>query len=306
MPLFHRPRRTEDAALRIRLANSPQSLLSPLRLLAALVLGTAVVATPIALPRPTSAQPVAAQFAVLGVTGSADRAFTVPTETAITGTTIYGAPQTTSLRVKVAVANLRAEPRTSARRVARLARGTTLKLLKREGNWYQVRTSGGKTGWISVTLVSNTATPSRQTTASSPLATITIPDNEGTEFGRTIAQLALPLVGRAYRYGGAGPNAFDCSGLTSYVYRQAGISIPRSSRAQYAMGGQRISNMADLQPGDLVFFANTARRGISHAAIYVGGGQMVTANTPRQGVQLSRITDRYWRSHWAGGLRLGQ
>jgi cell wall-associated NlpC family hydrolase len=62
--------------------------------------------------------------------------------------------------------------------------------------------------------------------------------------------------------------------------------------------------MSDLKPGDLVYYKNTAGRGITHAAIYVGNGMMVTANSPRQGVRLSSIYDSYWRSHWAGGLRV--
>jgi cell wall-associated NlpC family hydrolase len=99
---------------------------------------------------------------------------------------------------------------------------------------------------------------------------------------------------------------FDCSGLTLYVYRQLGIQLPHKASAQYSERyGRRIKSIDALIPGDLIFFANTAGRGITHAAIYVGGGNMVTANSPRQGVQLQSIHTSYWRSHWAGGIRPG-
>ena len=55
--------------------------------------------------------------------------------------------------------------------------------------------------------------------------------------------------------------------------------------------------------GDLVFFASTAGRGITHVGLYVGGGRMVTANSPRTGVQLQSIHSHYWLSHFAGAIR---
>lgn len=123
--------------------------------------------------------------------------------------------------------------------------------------------------------------------------------------GVKASSIARRLVGSAYRYGAAGPRAFDCSGLTLYVYRQLGISLPHKARAQFSERyGRRIKSMNSLMPGDLVFFANTAGPGISHVALYVGDGMMVSANTPRQGVRLTSIHAAYWRSHWAGGLRL--
>lgn len=61
--------------------------------------------------------------------------------------------------------------------------------------------------------------------------------------------------------------------------------------------------MDAILPGDLVFFANTAVRGITHISICVGNGKMVTANTPRTGVRLDSIHSSYWRRHWAGGIR---
>ena len=130
--------------------------------------------------------------------------------------------------------------------------------------------------------------------------------DEVTTRGVRASEIARALVGRPYRYGASGPRAFDCSGLTLYVYRQLGIALPHKARSQFnTRYGRLIPSIKELAPGDLVFFRNTAGRGITHAAIYVGGGMMVTADSPRRGVRLSSINDSYWRRHWAGGIRPG-
>ncbi|WP_442891906.1 C40 family peptidase [Corynebacterium sp. Marseille-Q4381] len=89
--------------------------------------------------------------------------------------------------------------------------------------------------------------------------------------GQQIADIARSKVGAPYVYGAAGPNAFDCSGFTSWVYSQAGISIPRTSQAQ-AAAGYRVP-LDQLQPGDIVAYYG----GASHVAIYVGNGQIIDA-----------------------------
>ena len=123
--------------------------------------------------------------------------------------------------------------------------------------------------------------------------------------GTNASNFARTLVGKTYRYGASGPNSFDCSGLTMYVYQKFGVKLPHKASIQFSSRyGTVIGSMSDLQAGDLVFFKNTAGPGITHTAIYVGGGKMVSANTPRTGVQLNSIGESYWRKHWAGGLRL--
>jgi len=90
-----------------------------------------------------------------------------------------------------------------------------------------------------------------------------------------VVNIAMQYLGAPYRWGASGPNAFDCSGFTMFVYSQVGVSLPHSSRAQYG-SGERVSR-ADLQPGDLVFFGSP----IHHVGIYVGGGQYI--HSPRTG-----------------------
>ena len=90
---------------------------------------------------------------------------------------------------------------------------------------------------------------------------------------------ARAQVGKAYRYGAAGPDSYDCSGLTQYAYRSAGIELPHSSRQQSELGTP--VDRANLMPGDLVFFYEP----VSHVGIYIGDGQMVHAGSEETGVQ---------------------
>ena len=84
---------------------------------------------------------------------------------------------------------------------------------------------------------------------------------------------ALAQVGDRYVYGATGPNSFDCSGLTSFSYKAAGISLPRTSKAQSTFGTP--VSKANLQPGDLVFFYSP----VSHVGMYIGNGQMVHSSS---------------------------
>lgn len=109
-----------------------------------------------------------------------------------------------------------------------------------------------------------------------------------------VVDIAMRYLGSPYRWGASGPDAFDCSGFTMFVYAQVGVSLPHSSRAQYG-SGERVSR-AHLQPGDLVFFG---RSRIHHVGIYVGGGQYI--HSPRTGdvVRVSSMD----RSDYAGAVR---
>ena len=104
-------------------------------------------------------------------------------------------------------------------------------------------------------------------------------------------ETALNQVGDSYDHGGSGPDVFDCSGLTSYAYAAAGVTLPHSSRAQSSLGRQ--VDRSELQPGDLVFFYSP----ISHVGLYIGGGKMVHASTYRTPVAVASVDQ--------GGFRWG-
>lgn len=103
--------------------------------------------------------------------------------------------------------------------------------------------------------------------------------------GRASAAVAYAMaqVNDAYVYGAAGPNAFDCSGLTMMAWAQAGVALPHSSSAQYSSGPHIAES--DLQPGDLVFYYSP----ISHVGMYIGNGMIVHAANPGTGVAVSSL-----------------
>ncbi|WP_214371051.1 C40 family peptidase [Pseudonocardia sp. H11422] len=97
-------------------------------------------------------------------------------------------------------------------------------------------------------------------------------------------QSALGKLGAPYRWGAAGPSAFDCSGLVNWSFKKAGVSLPRTSRAMSKVGTP--VSKADLRPGDLVFFYKP----VSHVAIYAGNGKVVHASTSSQPVKISDMS----------------
>lgn len=108
--------------------------------------------------------------------------------------------------------------------------------------------------------------------------------------GSKIVETAYTKLGTPYVYGASGPNAFDCSGFTSWVYRQHGISIARTAQGQ-SRGGTPVDR-ANLQPGDLVFFGSSTSN-ITHVGIYIGGGQMVHAPHTGDVVKVSSLNRNY-------------
>ncbi len=109
-----------------------------------------------------------------------------------------------------------------------------------------------------------------------------------------VVAIAKRYLGAPYRWGASGPNSFDCSGFTMFVYRQVGVSLPHSSRAQFGVG-EKVPRSA-LQPGDLVFFGSP----IHHVGIYVGGGQYI--HSPRTG-DVVRIASLSARTNYVGAVR---
>ncbi|MEV5543183.1 C40 family peptidase [Saccharopolyspora shandongensis] len=117
----------------------------------------------------------------------------------------------------------------------------------------------------------------------------------------TALQAALSKRGSEYVWGSKGPGTFDCSGLTYWAYKQAGITIPGNSRAQWGVG--RPVSKDQLQPGDLIFFddgsGNPSK--IHHVGMYVGGGKMIDA--PTEG-QLVDVRSAKGDGHYIGARRI--
>ncbi|MDO5075958.1 C40 family peptidase [Corynebacterium sp.] len=116
---------------------------------------------------------------------------------------------------------------------------------------------------------------------SAPPAGFALPGLPAANNGQAIVDAAASKIGAPYVWGAAGPNAFDCSGLTSWAYQQVGKQIPRTSYDQAASGHQ--VSYDQLQPGDIVAFYS----GASHVGIYTGHGTVIHAST--EGVPLSEV-----------------
>ena len=140
-------------------------------------------------------------------------------------------------------------------------------------------TATTRTAALTAPVVRLAATEPAAVTLNLPAVTSAVPAAVRT----SAMQKALGKIGARYRFGASGPNAFDCSGLVTWAYRNAGTSLPRSSRAMSRVG--RPVARSALQPGDLVFFY----RGPSHVAIYVGNGKVVHASNPRHPVKIADL-----------------
>ena len=122
--------------------------------------------------------------------------------------------------------------------------------------------------------------------------------------GSRVVGVAYKYNGYRYRYGGASPSGFDCSGFVYYVMKSVGYPVARTIPGQIG-SGSRVSSK-DLQPGDLVFFSNTYKRGLSHAGIYIGNGKFVHAQNESTGVVVSNLWSSYWAAHYTTAVRPGR
>lgn len=205
--------------------------------------------------------------------------------------------------------NLRKEPSTSSEVVANLKLNTEVTILEENAGWAKVK-SGSHEGYIATSLLSDTkkeVTTSRSSTGArkpveeSKTETTTTTSSAGTATGSAIVSKAKSYIGCSYVYGGSSPSGFDCSGFTSYVYKQFGISLSRTAQAQYG-NGVAVSR-ANLQLGDLIMFGPSANS-INHVGIYIGGGMIVHAANPSRGVTTDTINSGYYNNNYVGARRV--
>lgn len=130
-------------------------------------------------------------------------------------------------------------------------------------------------------------------------------DNAG---GEAIVRTALQYLGARYRSGHSGPTAFDCSGFTSYVYKQESVAISRSSRTQF-LEGTPIDDISDLQKGDLVFFGGSAKsKRVGHVGIVTEvdpeTNKFKFVHAARTGVKVDDSTSAYYSRRFIGARRI--
>lgn len=208
--------------------------------------------------------------------------------------------------------NVRQEANTSSTIVTTVALNTEVQVYSEANGWSKVKVNNVE-GYISSSLLSNTkqetsrgqstsrrTSSTKTTTNTTSQATTQTTNVPASGNGSSIVATAKKYLGYKYTYGGSSPSTgFDCSGFTSYVFRQHGKSLNRTAAGQYS-NGVAVSR-ANLQPGDLVMFGKS---GINHVAIYIGGGQIIHASTPATGVRIDSLSTGYYNNNYVGARRI--
>lgn len=205
--------------------------------------------------------------------------------------------------------NVRQEANTSSAIVTTVALNTEVQVYSEENGWSKVKVNNVD-GYISSSLLSDTKKETSRSQTTSRKSSSTKTNKTTTEAattnvpasgnGSAIVATAKQYLGYKYVYGGSSPSTgFDCSGFTSYVFKQHGITLSRTSAGQYG-NGVAVSR-ANLQPGDLVMFGKSS---ITHVAIYIGGGQIIHASTPSTGVRIDSLSTGYYNNNYYGARRI--
>ncbi len=197
--------------------------------------------------------------------------------------------------------NVRVGPGLDQKEIGEAVLGTQVIILDEKGDWYKVALDNGTTGWMASWLIDTReqriarkagGTGSSRAARYSPASSV----------GRSFVHTAMRYRGSPYVSGGSSPSGFDCSGFVSFVLRQHGVRVSRSSRMLFHEGTPVSRN--ELVPGDIVFFRNTYRQGISHVGIYMGNNQFIHASNRRGGVKISSLDSAYYAPRYAGARRM--
>ena len=204
-------------------------------------------------------------------------------------------------------ANLRDAASDEGDVVKTIAKNTNMSVIFQQGDWYKVSINGEE-GYIHTSLITMgtyvppVAAPAPAASASTGSVPAYVPDANASKASQVVS-LAMSFVGSRYVYGGASPSTgFDCSGFTSYIYRQFGVSLYRSSTEQVKNGTP--IDKSQLQPGDLLLFRYHGSSTCGHVGIYIGGGQFVHAANSRQGVRVDALSSSYYASNYYGARRV--
>ncbi len=166
--------------------------------------------------------------------------------------------------------------------------GQTLDVFDRVGNWYKIGTGGDNRAYISADYVS--------------IRPEDVASRGSLSAGSRVVQMAKKYLGIPYVYGGSSPSGFDCSGFTSYVYRQMGYSINRTAHDQLLNGIPVSKN--ELMPGDLVMFKRPGNTYVHHVGIYAGNGMMIHSPQTGDVVKYTSITTGYYNNVYYAARRI--
>ena len=181
---------------------------------------------------------------------------------------------------------LRSGPAANRPILTTLWRGQTVQVVDRAAGWYRIETALKSGGWVAEDYLRLS------------LDGRVSPD---TRLGQLLVR-AQSLLGQPYAYAHAGPDRFDCSGLTSFLFRGLGLNLPREAGGQMAQG-TRVTR-EELRPGDLVFFTTNGRGTVSHVGIYLFGGDFIHASSGRGRVTTSTMSQGYYDRRFVGAVRI--
>ncbi|CEH35068.1 C40 family peptidase [Romboutsia lituseburensis] len=221
-------------------------------------------------------------------------------------------PETPSIgkkgKITTSSLNIRSGPSTSYAVITKASKGESVDVIESSSGWYKVKLSNGKIGWGSSSYISLNGESSDNTNNGNSSNNGSSENNgNGSESvpqdkAQAIIDIAKAQIGKPYVWGAEGPDTFDCSGLTYYVYGKVGIKLPRVSRDQYSVG--TYVNRSNLQPGDLLFSSTDGSGNITHVGIYIGNGEMIHSPKPGSNVQITNINSSYWQNAHVGAKRV--
>jgi len=176
-----------------------------------------------------------------------------------------------------------------------ITNGSYYPISGKANGWYQI-SFNGRTGYVSSDYVLVKSIGELDT----PAAAAPVVYHDASLADQIVAY-ALQYKGYPYVYATAGPNSFDCSGFTSYVYAHFGYTLNRSSKDQIK-NGVAVSK-SELQPADLLLFSKDGTR-VTHVGLYIGGGQFIHASTSTTGVIISDLNSTYYTTHYFAARRI--
>ena len=190
--------------------------------------------------------------------------------------------------------NVRSGPGTGYGKLFSLNDGAVVTITGISSGWYKI-SYNGKTGYVSsdYMVTCKDSAGSRGDASAAPASS---------SLGQQVVDYAKQFLGKPYVYGASGPNSFDCSGFTSYVYKHFGYTLNRTATGQLS-NGTAVSR-SDLRPGDLVFFKSGGSKPVSHVGIYVGNGQFIHASTNTYSIRYDSLTSGYFSNTYVYARRI--